>query len=135
MAKNLGILLKNYSPKKEKFSIFDSLLGRIEATIKINHKTQVVHNGTLFSYTVEPSHKSIYSLNNIEILNVPFNLAKQDIYFFHHMLELCYYFLPLQIAYPAIFELIDLAFNHIVNNKPIILLRFFTSLGIFAGLS
>lgn len=128
--KNLGILLKKYTPKKEKISVLDNSLGRIEATVKMN-QIQALNHGALFSYTIESVHTNLYCINNIEILNVPFTLAKQDIYFFHHLLELCYYFLPLDIAYPSIFELIDTAFNHILNNKPIILLRFFTSLGIY----
>jgi hypothetical protein len=130
MKKNLGILLKNYSPKKEKVSVLDSVLGRIEAVLH-NANIRSLHNGTLFSYHAELRYTNIYTFTTVEILDIPFGLAKHDIYFFHHMLELCYYFLPLHVACPSVFDLISMAFKQELDNKPIILLRFFALLGIY----
>ena len=62
----------------------------------------------------------------------PFELAQHDINFLHHILELSYYFLPLNSAYPETFELVKKALNNAILDKAIILLRFFSSLGIYS---
>jgi hypothetical protein len=37
---------------------------------------------------------------------VPFAFARDDIFFLHHILELCYYFLPEEGAAPEVFDLL-----------------------------
>lgn len=130
MNKNLGILLKNYSPKKQKVSLFDKALGRIEATFE-NSSQRQLNNGSLLAYHAQQTHNNLYSLNALEIIDIPFALARHDIYFLHHILELCYYFLPPQVTAPDTFVLLQAAFNQPLANKLLILLRFFTSISMY----
>lgn len=131
MEKNLGILLKNYSPKKHKVSIFDKNLGRIEAIFQNTAQTHQLHHGASLLYYCETTNSTLYKIKNIEIMDMPLELAKTDIYFLHHVLELCYYFLPLHVGALDTFTVIEAAFKYASANKFLILLRFFTSLGIY----
>lgn len=133
MQKHTGIILKNYSPFKQKVSIFDSILGRIEALLEQNSLRYpcVVSYGALFSYYIQSTTTTLYRLTQVEIVNIPFDMAKHDIYFLHHILELCYYFLPLHTPQPILFEMLDILFKKSYCNKPMILLRFFGELGLY----
>lgn len=131
MQKNKGILLKNYSPYKQKISIFDKTLGRIEALVKQTTNHLPLNNGTLLSYYIEPTISTLFIITALEIEHIPFDLAKKNIQFLHHILELCYQFLPLHCTYLSTFELIETAFKRDFNNPPLVLLRFFVALGIY----
>ncbi len=134
MLKSCGIVLRNYYPYKQKISLFDKDHGRIEACInnmRFNHAQQL-NNGTIIQYhiTLYPSPCKIHDL---DIVSIPFELAKHDLVFFHHILELSYYFLPHGAAAPDTFDLILYLFNaaHHTFNKQLILFRFFISLGMY----
>lgn len=132
MKKFVGIVLKKYSPKKQKISIFDNTLGRIEAVYTNNVSLQSIHHGSLIHYYTEQRSTDLYLITQCEVQTIPFELAQHDIHFLHHILELSYYFLPLNCAYPETFELLKTSLSNALFNKAIILLRFFSSLGIYS---
>ncbi len=134
MQKNCGIVLRNYYPYKQKISLFDKEHGRIDATL-IKHRSgvlQQLNNGTVLRYTIG-EQSTISKIHDVEIMTIPFELAKHDLNFFHHILELSYYFLPPNAAAPDTFDLIMYLFNTAAHtfNKHLILFRFFISLGIY----
>lgn len=133
MKKNSGIILRNYYPYKQKISIFDKEHGRVEAIIANTSPTLLhqLNNGTLLHYDITLATPC--KIRELEIILIPFNLACYDLLFFHHILELCYYFLPPHCAAPHTFDLIVYLFNAATNtlNKQLILFRFFVSLGMY----
>jgi hypothetical protein len=89
MEKNTGIVLKNYYPSKCKLALLDRDLGKIMA---VPHRVDISH-GTLISY-FSRTQESMHFIYNIDIMDMPLALAQHDIFFVHHVLELCYYFIP-----------------------------------------
>lgn len=130
MQKNIGIILKKNNYTKEKISILDASIGRIEAIIRSPH-APLLHHGTFFSYSSTITYKDSYILTDIEIIHTPFHVARENIYFLHHILELCYYFLPLHNEQKSIFELVKKTILYPIENKLLLLFRFFTLIGFY----
>lgn len=130
-----GIILRNYIPKKQKLSILDSNLGRIEC-ISLNSKNNHrLFSGAFINYTLK-KFNMYYVVENTNIIDFPQDLIDHNFAFFHHVLELCYYFLPLDQEASDIFELINLCYlkSNLTSNKlakNIFLCKFFSILGIY----
>lgn len=131
MEKQQGIVLKKYSPHKQKLTIFDYNLGKIEAVYTHDTAVNLAHHGSLIDYFLERRSTSLYLVHNVQVQTMPLQLAQHDINFLHHILELSYHFLPFDSAHPEVFEVLQKALFSAFINKAIILLRFFTSLGIY----
>lgn len=99
--KQYGIVLKRFIPKKAKLSILDRSLGKIDC---IPHVDKLCH-GAVITYYVEQV-RSIYHINNIELIDVPFALARINIHFLHQVLIICYYFIPPGIIACQVFDLV-----------------------------
>ena len=128
-----GIILKNYQPKKHKIGVFDKNLGRIECLAP--YGADYIPVGTLIAYFPLNS-RYLYDLEGLEVREVPLNLARYDFYFFHHILELSYYFLPLGSPAESIFVMVHFLLNSYDKistdlQKKLFLLRFFVQLGIY----
>lgn len=135
MEKNTGIILKTFIPFKQRLSILDYSLGKIEGSVSLKEPYNTLNNGVFINYYPSKGMHG-YKLEGIELMHVPFPLARHDIYFFHHVLELCYYFIPFECAAANIFELLIFLvqyFEKITSskNKKVFLLRFFACLGMY----
>ena len=65
---------------------------------------------------------------------MPFALAQEDILFLHHVLEICYYFMPIKSYNPTIFSLLHVLYMsdgwlHTMAVKKFFLLKLFVLLG------
>lgn len=128
-----GIVLKNYQPKKAKLAILDMHAGKIESFMP--KKPYEVHVGSLLAYNLDKVG-ILYALQNVDVIHVPLVLARNDLYFFHSVLELVYYFLPLDAPTDFIFPLVHfLLYNYEEVRTPlekkVFLLRFFVHLGMY----
>ena len=131
MKKYIGIILKKYQPKKNTFAILDKDLGKIKGV----SGNQNIVLGSLVSYQIK-NQRSLYFIQNIEILHIPFETAVNDILFLHHILELCYYFIPYQCPSLEVFALVKYLyfFSHMIKskeNKNAFLFKLFTLLGLY----
>lgn len=98
---NTGIILKTLFPKKRKMIVLDSKLGKIEAVP--SHENFTI--GSLLSYCPQ-MQGSLYFLREINILDIPLALAKSDILFLHHVIEICYFCIPFDKSSVEIFNMI-----------------------------
>lgn len=124
-----GIVLRNFSPKKNKLALIDDRLGRIDGAFFVSQ----VHTGALLSYHVR-GMPGRYLVEQLNMLDVPLSLARNDILFFHHVLELCYYFIPIGSCIQGIFNLLQLLYaahsvNWDITAKQIFLFHLFSQLG------
>lgn len=131
--KNKGIVLRNYPPTYQKYAIFDEQLGKIECIIDAKIKKRF-SNGAIITYSYR-NKGHYYLLNDIELIDIPFALARNDILFFHHILEICYYFLPLESYAGTAFHLVHFLFTaceqfNAQSYKNLFLYKLFCSLGI-----
>lgn len=93
MKKHTGIILKNYIPKKHKLSMVDKELGKVEVLINdVSLFSKLCHGAVIHYYPVP--YGTLYKISEIEIIAVPFGCARENIFFLHHVLELCYHFFP-----------------------------------------
>ncbi len=96
--------------------------------------------GSLLFYTVEKERGSTIFISNISITDLPFDLGRSDIFFWHHILELCYYFVPIGVHTSQLFEL--LSFLYTVDTgtcwkretKKIFLFKLLATIGLYTEL-
>jgi len=91
MKKNAGIVLKTYIKNSPCMIVMDDSEGKIVTHIR----GSIPRIGSLISYNAHKTH-SWWNIDSVELLEMPCALAKYDILFLHHLLELCYYCLPIE---------------------------------------
>jgi len=104
--RHTGIVLRNYEPKSSKIALIDKLLGRVDGVVL----SSTVCVGSLLHYDVKPG-KGVYLLEQVSIDDLPLALARSDLLFLHHVLELCYYFIPIGSCIAGIFELLEFLYT------------------------
>lgn len=127
MQQHTGIVLKRYTPKKQKISVLDAHLGRIEAVIRDERLLQSVWPGMELAY-MPLEGSGIYFLDYTSMVAAPFASAQHDLGFLHHVLELSYYFLELNDVTPEIFALVEFVCNQsqeLVYEKKILIVAKF----------
>lgn len=118
-----------------KVALLDSQEGRLDAVIK-----KPVHVGSMIEYSIQRRVGPIVYLDHSLLIDLPFDLAKDDLLFWHHVLELCYYFMPLGSFTPQLFELC--AFLYTVDTKEhwnaqckkLYLFKLLTTIGLYSQL-
>jgi len=133
MTRHYGIVLHRFFPQKNKIALLDNVLGRIDGIIR--YDTTML--GALISYEVE--HKNTaYFVQRICTEDAPLALARTDILFVHHVLELCYHFIPIGSCVDGIFELLQVLYmpyasDFSTQSKKIFLFKLLATLGIHAS--
>lgn len=79
--------------------VLDQQLGKIEAV----PPSDLFVVGSLLAYHTQ-QRSSLYFLYEISLTDMPLSLAKDDILFLHHVLEICYFCVPFGNAAPEIFN-------------------------------
>lgn len=130
-----GIVLRNYFPQQQKVSLLDITEGRIACMIQDSSIAPRLANGSLIEYVLDKPRNS-YRACGVDIIYMPLTWHHAQFLFLHHLLELCYYFLPLNCHAQEIFYLVKALYCHedIMQNeitKKIFLCRFFSMLGIY----
>lgn len=90
MIEGHGIVLKTFFTSKDKIALLDMTHGKITAV----PTTQQICLGALIRYTID-KRIATYHLSSIECIELPLAFSHSDLFFYHHVLELCYYFIPL----------------------------------------
>ncbi len=140
--KELGFVIKRFAPKKQKFSILSHSLGKIEIIPFPLHWNNRLRPGMLISSILHSSITRIYIAHNIEILLAPLDFTENtDIYWIHSILELCYYFLPLESPCQETFNFVYRAFfilncNHKIDSslavvKKLLIVKLLTLFGFY----
>lgn len=125
-----GIIIQSIRGSKHKFAFLDSQKGRINGITAVS----TLSIGSLLSYTIR-AHRSSYFIENIQLLYLPLSLARTDLLFLHHVLELLYYFAPIESCVTGVFGLLRHLYtaDHetmTLHHKKLLLLKLFTLLGI-----
>lgn len=99
-----GIVLKNLSAHK--VAILNDIVGRIDAVV-----IKPPHLGSVIIYTVQRTRGTLQFLDHYSIIDMPFFWGRNDILFWHHVLELCYYFMPVGSYAAELFELLSFLYT------------------------
>lgn len=131
MKHHIGIILKNHMPKKHKLSIVDKTLGKIESIVSDISLFPRLRHGSVIQYYPR-SQSTMYKLSDIELMFVPFKSARENIFFLHHVLELCYHFFPQGYADINFFETVMFLLHNDLEHsehKLLFLFRIFVMVG------
>lgn len=131
---SIGIIL-NINISTYRAILFDKFLGKINIPMfqKFNTSNNLC-NGALISYSLNIENEKA-KIQGINIIDVPFLIAKKNILFFHHIIELCNFFVPIGLPSNELFEMLNFAFysfDEELNNlqkQKIFLTKFFLSIG------
>jgi hypothetical protein len=63
--------------------------------------------GSIISYGQKKNNHGLMIIEDNQLENIPFIFARQDIYFLHYLLEVCYFFIPVGSGGKSIFILLE----------------------------
>lgn len=132
MKLHTGIILKNFSPYKSKIALLDDALGRVDAVVFTQKNITV---GALMHYVLTNTHQVVRA-EHLQPIDIPFCLARADLLFLHHILEICYGSLPIGSCVQGIFELLMIVYQQQSSNwsmyiKKVFLVKLLTTMGIY----
>lgn len=126
--RELGIVLRRFLPEKQNFSVLSQHHGKLNLMVRSLQNCVRIWPGNLISYTI-PSRefaktyqkhgiqKSGYSIEDvIDIVFVPQVDTGHKLSWIHQLLEITYYFFPLEQPCSEVFELLFSALRFVVNN-------------------
>ncbi len=107
MTTSNGIVLVQPRPGSSIIVLLDQALGRIDSLF-FYAKVCV---GSLMQYSVQQRNGK-YFIDNATMIDIPLFLARADLLFLHHVLELLYHFIPVGSCTMGVFELLLLLYAH-----------------------
>ncbi|QQR48639.1 hypothetical protein IPF37_03680 [bacterium] len=90
-----GFVIKKFLPSQSKISLLTASLGKISIFIKNQKTCETLWPGMLISLTATHTEHN-YRADTVTIIAMPSITSNEDITWVHHLLELCYYIIPLQ---------------------------------------
>jgi hypothetical protein len=126
---SVGIVLKKNELLPHKVVILDKVQGKIECITTILSLSA----GALITYN---AHKqgSVNFISDTTLIYLPLSLAQTDMLFFHHVLELIYYFTNVGNCSKEVFDLLAFLYSTehptmTTQSKKFFLLKLLTSMG------
>ncbi len=129
-----GFVLKNFYPSKQKLLLLDHQHGCIEAVVM--NQASTIHRlctGSLIAYHLE-ERQSLPWANAINILDMPFAWAREDILFLHHVLEIVQQFSAPGQTQPHIFALLTSLYSNPVRSSRLFKKQLLAQLFLIFGL-
>lgn len=111
LEKEVGFVLKRFLPSTHKISLLTQEHGKLNIIVKRTDALQRVWPGMLIGCQPKPLFEATYTSDSIEIIDIPPTLTSDDTFLVHHLLDLCYYFVPLASPCPEIFDHLNFCFN------------------------
>lgn len=126
---SVGIILKKNGTSPFKMVILDKVRGKIECITK----TPSLSIGALITYNIR-EQQATYFISDSALVYIPLSLAQTDMLFFHHVLELIYFFTHVGSCSQGIFDLLAFLYSteHMgmtTQAKKLFLLKLLTSMG------
>lgn len=131
-----GIVLRAPWEADSSVIIFDRDLGKVSCKILRKRGKKTVINGGIYSYAVT-TWRSFRCIADFELLQQPALWVADDLLFFHHVLEVCFYFLSFDQECSDVFDLVMNLYAElpegqcVATAKKIFLCRFFALIGMY----
>jgi hypothetical protein len=100
-----GIIIKKHFPKRLKISILDESYGHIGVVPASWQWASYASAGTVIGYDLYSEHDT-YFIKNIELVTVPVYKNESAMLYLHHVLEICYFCLPVHGGQHDCFQLV-----------------------------
>ncbi|MBN1549152.1 hypothetical protein JW872_00665 [Candidatus Babeliales bacterium] len=132
--KSQGIVLKNYYPKRYVIRVLDQDRGVLEVLLEDHRAFRRVFHGALLQYVFDENRRNI-RIGSVNIIDIPFSWARQDIAFLHHLIELVYYGVLCGVVMRGVYDLFLALYqeqHHPFTDflKKSIIARFFIVIGV-----
>jgi len=115
--KEVGFVLKRFLPSTHKISLLTQSMGKVNVIVKKPNILQRIWPGMVVSCQLELLFEATYTCEDIEIIEIPPVLTAHDTYLIHHLLELCYYFIPLANPCSEVFDHLFFSFSIFLNKQ------------------
>lgn len=102
--KEYGIVLRLYP--SHKFSVITNALGKIVLMAPRQNNVLRIRPSSLIEFTYKTSYQNVHVVKDIAILFTPLPQCATDLFWLHHLMELCYYFIPLHEASDEVFTML-----------------------------
>lgn len=109
MTQEAGIILKSFLPYKYKISVFSKREGKINLFVPKKGR-RVFSPGAIISFFYTAKGSNLFA-KKIDILHVPLDSMKDNLDWIHHLLEIFYYFSPLNAVCGDLFRLLQFSFK------------------------
>lgn len=93
--KECGIVLKKFATSDHKISVLTNTLGKIALVVFNQGVMRRIQVGTLIEFDHPKKQNNVHTTQQLVIVLTPITQRSDDLIWLHHMLELCYYFVPL----------------------------------------
>ncbi len=99
------IILKRFLPQKQKFSVLSRTFGKIEIVPQPLIIAERLWSGCIAAGILSKrSTQAIFMSQETELLYIPVDQLAEHINFIHQILEICYYFAPLDVPCEDLFD-------------------------------
>lgn len=115
-----GFIVKRFLPNEQKVSVLTLSYGKNSLFIKDPLLCNRLYPGMVITYVLFKKNGSSHEVTNLEIVELFKNTSFQDTIWIHHILELCYFFCPLNNPCDEIFLFLTQYF-YFFNNIAILL--------------
>lgn len=105
--KEQGFILKRFYPNKNKFSILSKIHGRTDLIVTQPAMCTRIWPGMLVSFTSYKRDTGIYT-HTVSIEYTPQAQSHNELIILHHVLELCFFYLPTNSPCPEIYNLFSI---------------------------
>lgn len=112
--KEWGLVLKRLVPRSSQLPVLTKFHGKILIVTRKDNMGELLWPGTLISFYICSLRGSVHEICALEIISMPLELDSESLFFVHHMLEICYYFVALHDQCPHLFDFLCQVFFYIV---------------------
>lgn len=132
---SVGIILKKNDVSPHKITLLDKLQGKIECVTA----DSTISTGALITYNVRQKGQTTF-ISDSSLIYLPLSLARTDMLFFHHVIELIYYFTSVGSCSQEVFDLLAFLYSteqRIITQqyKKFFLLKLLSNMGSFPEIS
>lgn len=133
MNQSYGIVLRTFFPQRQTLRLLDRHHGKLDVTVFASRALESITNAALISYHIEVTSSRCIA-SELQVLDIPFELARTDIAFLHHVLELADFFIEQRSARSDMFDFLYILYQGPLYSslqKKIYLARFFIEVGMY----
>lgn len=107
MVHDVGIVIKSFLPCKHKLSVLSLNSGKVNLVFSKRDGRQIFSPGVIIAFSCVGNGSQAFFVKKMEILHVPIEPIRDHLNWIHHLLEICYYFLPLHATCTDVFRLLQ----------------------------
>ena len=102
---SLGVVIKKHFPKRLRVSLLDESYGHINVVPTSWQWASYASLGALVSYDLH-AESDVFFVRSMELISLPVFKTEAAMFFLHHLLELCYFCLPLRAGQSECFDVV-----------------------------